>query len=399
MNQSSHSQGNGTDSGPPTGEGDNRESGQQESTLEFLVSIFLIIVGVLAFKYTILDANNIPTGSMVPTLKVGDYLFVNKMRYSLQLGMNFGPVQYRAWDYDDPKVGDIITFDPPPNALAGGKTFVKRVIASPGDHLRLERGCMPLVEGATKGPGFRYDEIYLNGKKVPRRRVEDKSVLADLDQKHGPALGYLFKEKRADHEHYVLMTGQEACRVEDKNLLADYALSPKEIPRSFQEKCYEKKGCEIPEKHYFVVGDNRENSHDSRVWGLVHRKFIYGKVLVIYFSVNWRDNTCDIKNLESLYHHTQPAYYLSYPIEMLEKEMDQPIKKGDKDDIVRLEQWGPVEKCRRDCFCGETSQGPVSEPFMQPEGEESLWDWLRRMVSRRLWRADVRWSRLGNLIQ
>ncbi|MCB1140131.1 MAG: signal peptidase I, partial [Leptospiraceae bacterium] len=81
---------------------------QQENPVSVIVSFGLLLLLVFAFKQSVLDANNIPSGSMIPTLKVGDYLFVNKMRYSLRLPF-LGTEILRI---DDPKRGEIITFIP-----------------------------------------------------------------------------------------------------------------------------------------------------------------------------------------------------------------------------------------------------------------------------------------------
>lgn len=100
------------------------------NTLKNLVSFGILVVLVFAFKHSILDANNIPSGSMIPTLKIGDYLFVNKMRFSLYFPFTY----WELLHFDDPHRGDIVTFVPPRDP---SKNYVKRLIGMPGDRIRI----------------------------------------------------------------------------------------------------------------------------------------------------------------------------------------------------------------------------------------------------------------------
>ena len=109
---------------------ENKEE-EQESFLSFVFSLVFLIFLVFICKYSILDASTIPSGSMIPSLRIGDYLFLNKMRYSLRMPF----VGTELWRIDDPKRGEIITFVPPGGSI---KTpYVKRAMALPGDLIRL----------------------------------------------------------------------------------------------------------------------------------------------------------------------------------------------------------------------------------------------------------------------
>jgi signal peptidase I len=89
-----------------------KKKAEEPGLLSSTISLFIIIFVVFAFKSSILDANNIPSGSMLPTLKIGDFLFVNKMRYSFRMPFSEGEI----FRYDNPKRGDIVTFIPPDRA-------------------------------------------------------------------------------------------------------------------------------------------------------------------------------------------------------------------------------------------------------------------------------------------
>lgn len=220
-----------------------------------ILSLALILFWVFVIKSSILDANNIPSPSMVPTLKVGDFLFVNKMRYTLRIPFT----QINVLRFGYPQRGDIVTFVPPETA-GTGKTFVKRIVGMPGDRLQV-------ID----------NEIFINGKKYPVKLVQDErfeQILGDIDFSKNESKResiYLFKEeiplpnKEQRVEHYIL---------KDKN-------SPFFHFRNSNEE------WEIPANQYFMMGDNRDNSDDSRRWGFVDLKRIEGKVFLIYFSVNW----------------------------------------------------------------------------------------------------------------
>ena len=221
-------------------------------TLITLVSIFF---WVFAFKNSIFDANNIPSGSMIPTLKIGDFLFVNKMRYTFKLPFT-NIILFRL---DKPKRGDIVTFRPPISANLQGKTLVKRVIGMPGDKVKVED-----------------NEIYINGIKYPTQLQNDRSVLEDIDYPsvyHSITINdySLYKEKILDPHTQEVLREHYIMKVEDLGF-------SKGFPRS---------EWVVAKDRYLVMGDNRDDSDDSRNWGQVELDDIHGKVFMVYFSVNW----------------------------------------------------------------------------------------------------------------
>ena len=240
--------------------------------LKSFLSLGWILLWVFAFKSSILDANNIPSGSMIPTLKIGDFLFVNKMRYTLRIPFT----HIVLWEFDEPKRGDIITFKPPPRPNLEGKTLVKRVVGVPGDTIEV-------ID----------NEVYVNGIKYPVFPAKDRKILEDVD--YPPCFSLpcersiedfaLYKERIMDPktkklivEHYILKQKGEV-------------FSPLRNPGV---------RWKVPEGKYFVMGDNRDDSEDSREWGFVDKKDIEGKVYMIYFSVNWGDRYDPFRPLEFL---------------------------------------------------------------------------------------------------
>ena len=260
-----------------------------------VVSIISILFWVFAFKSSILDANNIPSGSMQPTLKIGDFLFVNKMRYNFRIP--FTDVQVVR--YDKPSRGDIVTFTPEPGSPLHGKTLVKRVVGMPGDTVEV-------ID----------DEVFINGTGYTTYLAKDISIdELNLDA-HGQEYMDLFWEEIAEKDQqrqpvkHLIIKKKLDCRV-NRN-------SSGNINQFDQLSCAYNKEMRsprhswvIPADKYMVMGDNRDNSDDSRgcnliadavqwtscrngelnesskEWGLIPLQYIEGKVYLAYFSVNW----------------------------------------------------------------------------------------------------------------
>lgn len=318
------------------------------STLSFLV----IVLFVLAFKSSVLDANNIPSGSMIPTLKIGDFLFVNKMRYSIRVPFT----EKEIYSYDDPKRGDIVTFAPPNTALQFGesredwfpKRYVKRVIGLPGDRIRitptpLERNGRRIYYGKIE-----YMEKGSSEFQTYSFHEEDPgSILYDVDDM-GAVENFVFKEKKPRFEHYVI----EGPLMEKRT------------------DCYGTTGCLIPEGHYMMQGDNRPNSFDSRDWGYVPRKDILGKALLIYFSINWKDHVCQYKSGK----------------ELAELKTDNaPRYEGDE-----LES-----KCKDTAYYNSIPK--IHSSFSDRERDEM--NWFKKTIFYRIPRMEIRWSRIGTILE
>ncbi|MCX7090255.1 MAG: signal peptidase I [Legionellales bacterium] len=195
--------------------------------IEYSRSFFPIFLGVLLIRSFVFEPFRIPSGSLEPTLLVGDFLVVNKFAYGLRL-----PV----WDkkviaISSPKRGDIVVFRWPPNPKFD---FIKRIIGVPGDVI-----------------SYHNKILTINGKKAKQKFVEytvDESSnmpVAEYQEKLGPVTHKIFRR-------------------------SDVAGTDFEVT--------------VPADQYFVMGDNRDDSADSRYWGFVHDDYLRGKAIFTWMS-------------------------------------------------------------------------------------------------------------------
>ena len=217
-----------------TVKGKSDQERKRNSVAEWAITIILLLFGTT----TLAQAFVIPTGSMQDTLLIGDHLLVDKLAFAPA-----GPISKHLLPYQDPKHGDIIVFRYPPEI---NTTLVKRLIGTPGDHLKIERGV-----------------VYRNGIRLNEPYVYHKYAYVPMLDNFPTTCCRPVKEERAQQAQRDML---------DRDVAAGEVI--------------------VPANRYFAMGDDRDNSSDSRFWGFVPRENIIGKPLLIYWS--YRASTEDL---------------------------------------------------------------------------------------------------------
>jgi signal peptidase I len=231
-------------------DGDLKEAQQkllmQPWWLDWTAGLFPVILIVFLLRSFLFEPFKIPSGSMVPTLVVGDLILVNKYHYGVRLPV----INKKIIDNKPVQRGDVVVFRYPVDSRLD---YIKRVVAVAGDEV-----------------SYIGQKLSINGQPVP---VKPKGEhYDDESMSYSP----MFTEKLGEVEHLIRV---------DPRRNGYYGLDPKAFP--FAQNCrYVAEGltCKVPPGHYFMMGDNRDNSQDSRFWGFVADENIVGKAFFVWMN-------------------------------------------------------------------------------------------------------------------
>ena len=214
--------------------------------LDWTAGLFPVILVVFLLRSFLFEPFKIPTGSMIPTLLVGDLILVNKFHYGVRLPV----LNIKIIANNDPKPGDVMVFRYPIDTRVD---YIKRVVGVPGDEV-----------------AYLNQTLSINGKPVPTRANGD--FYDEESMRYAPR----FVEKLGAGEHQLLV---------DLKRPTSHGGDNKTFP--MHEACrYSEQGvvCKVPPGHYFMMGDNRDNSQDSRYWGFVPDQNIVGRAFFVWMN-------------------------------------------------------------------------------------------------------------------
>jgi len=214
--------------------------------VEYAKSFFPVLLFVLVLRSFIVEPFRIPSSSMMPTLLIGDFILVNKFSYGIRLPV----VNTKVIDVGEPERGDVMVFRYPEDPSLD---YIKRVIGLPGDRV-----------------GYYNKHVYINGQRISQNKVNLYQGVGQGDNMTGALLNH---ELLPVQEHDILIM-QERPSIEGEAV--------------------------VPEGHYFMMGDNRDNSNDSRYWGTVPKENIVGKAFAIWMNWDSSNSGIDWKRLGTL---------------------------------------------------------------------------------------------------
>jgi signal peptidase I len=213
--------------------------------IEYSRAFFPVLAIVLVLRAFAYEPFRIPSGSMMPTLLVGDFILVNKYSYGLRM-----PVWHNRISHGDrPKRGDVVVFRYPKDE---SQDYIKRVVGLPGDHI-----------------SYYNRRLSINGQALTIKKDRDYQGLGDLNQMPGAggcdrvgAACEVYAEVLGEKSHTVMNNPNMTLGVSGELF--------------------------VPNGHYFVMGDNRDHSNDSRIWGFVPEENLVGKAVIIWMHWDWR---------------------------------------------------------------------------------------------------------------
>ena len=205
--------------------------------VEYAKSFFPVLIIVLILRSFIAEPFRIPSGSMMPTLLIGDFILVNKFSYGIRLPV----IHTKVVDLGEPERGDVVVFRYPKNPSVD---YIKRIVGVPGDHIAY------------------YDkQLYVNGNPAT---LDLMGEYAEIDPAQARPGEILLSEDLTGVEHDILI---------DKTRMS--------VEGEFV----------VPEGAFFVMGDNRDNSNDSRFWGVVPEANLVGKAFMIWMNWDFSNNS------------------------------------------------------------------------------------------------------------
>ena len=226
---------------PEAEAGEEKEQKAEPLLVDYARSFFPIFLFVLLLRAFVVEPFRIPSGSMMPTLLVGDFILVNKFSYGLRMPVT----KTKFLDIGEPERGDVVVFRYPKDPRVD---YIKRLVGLPGDRI-----------------AYREKKLYINGELMPQKPVGWYEPVGSGERMRG---AFELIEDLEGVEHSILVNPRVPDFGPGCQVLAEGEVT-------------------VPEGKYFMMGDNRDNSNDSRCWGFVDERNLVGKAFVIWLSIDW----------------------------------------------------------------------------------------------------------------
>jgi signal peptidase I len=213
--------------------------------LDWTAGLFPVIVVVFVLRSFLFEPFKIPSGSMIPTLQIGDLILVNKFHYGIRLPV----INKKIIPNHDPQRGDVMVFHYP---IHPEVDYIKRVVGLPGDEV-----------------SYLNKQLRINGKAIPETPLPDYFVESSAVYEQA------FEEDLDGVKHRILTRSDRPAYIQPFNTFA------------FKDHCrYSAEGvvCKVPPGHYFMMGDHRDDSEDSRYWGFVPDENIVGRAFFVWMN-------------------------------------------------------------------------------------------------------------------
>ncbi len=222
--------------------------GKEPLLVEYARSFFPVLLVVLLLRSFVAEPFRIPSGSMMPTLEVGDFILVNKFTYGVRLPV----LRTKVIPLGEPERGEVVVFKYPQQPEVD---YIKRIIGLPGDRVRYEN-----------------KQLLINGQLIPQRMIG----IYPGDGPQGRMVGAQLLEEDLEGVVHAILQRPEANGPEGEIV--------------------------VPEGHYFVMGDNRDNSNDSRYWGFVPEANLVGRAILIWMHFDGEAMHFDLSRIGTSIH-------------------------------------------------------------------------------------------------
>ena len=236
----------------------NTEPKKKSKLREYIEALLTAIVIAFFIRSFIVEPFKIPSSSMIPTLLIGDHIFVNKFIYGLRIPFT----KYRFWQFTTPKRGEVVVFIYPEDEK---KDFIKRVVGLPGDVV-----------------SFKGTDVFVNGGKRSHEKID---VMPDMTDKR--KLDVIKGDWKKPLPYFSNWTSYDFFKEEEDEVRHLVQYEKDAMWRSVGRFVAQNGGeVKVPEGHLFCIGDNRDNSSDGREWGFVPMENLKGKAMFVWLSLD-----------------------------------------------------------------------------------------------------------------